>query len=55
MKNADGLIKKLTSEVQQRCSERIELAAKIAETAHKPHDAIDKCGISSIMKRNRGL
>jgi len=55
MKDINNLVKKLTSEVQQRCSERIKLAAKSEKDVHKPYDAIDKCGISSIMKRKHGL
>ena len=55
MKDIDNLVKKLTSEVQQRCAERIELAVEVAKNTHKPQDAIEKSGISSIMKRKHGL
>jgi hypothetical protein len=55
MLHPDKIIKKMTDAVQERCAERLELAAQNSKNVHKPHDAIDNYGISSNLKRKRGL
>jgi hypothetical protein len=55
MKNIDKLVKEMTSNIQQTCAERIELATQNAKSIHKPQAAIDNYSISSIMKRKHGL
>ena len=55
MTHLDDIVKKMTDGVQARCAERLELAAQNAKNACKPYVAIEEYGISSIMKKRRGL
>ena len=55
MTHLDDVVKKITSNVQAKCAERLEEAAQRAKNVCKPHDAIEEYGISSILKRKRGL
>jgi len=55
MTHLDDVVKKMTHNVRANCIERIELAAKNTKNICKPQDAIEECGITSILKRKRGL
>ena len=55
MTHLDDIVKKMTDSVQARCAERLELAAQNAKNVCKPYVAIKEYGISSIMKKKRGL
>jgi hypothetical protein len=46
------IIKKMTTAIEAKCAERIELSKK---DVHKPHIAIEEHGISTILKQKRGL
>lgn len=55
MTHTEDLVKKMTKSVQARCAERIELAAQNAKNVCKPYAAIQEYGISTILKKKRGL
>lgn len=55
MTHVEDVVKKMTKSVQAKCAERIELAAQNAKNVCKPQDAIEKYGISNVLKRKRGL
>ena len=55
MTDIDTVIKKMKESVQAKCAERLELAAQNAKNVCKPYVAIEEYGISSILKKKRGL
>jgi hypothetical protein len=55
MSNLDAVIKKMTNNVQERCIERIKAAEKTASDIPTLKQVTEEYGVSSILKRKRGL
>ncbi len=56
MTHLDDVVKKITSSVQAKCAERLEEAAQKAKNGCPSlKQATEEFGISSIMKKKRGL